>query len=104
MSASSIHNHDGALAATATFPMGSKPRFRFGSFGLRDLWELIGNSSGMLLVAVLLVISQVWLQRAHSDAMALSKQMTEQLLVRFDQNSAAIDRLAVEVRKLGEQR
>jgi hypothetical protein len=82
-----------------------------GNQGLKGLLAQVGNATAMTLVAVLLLLSTWYIQRMHSEAMGnvlqlhtqerdFNREMYNSLTRVIERNSAAIDTLASEIRRL----
>lgn len=88
-----------------------------GMMGLQGLWALVGNSTAMCIVAVVLFISIFQLQKMHSEGMGVLKELHNQerdhnkeerinnrlageAMARIiDRNTLAIESLTTEIRK-----
>lgn len=82
----------------------------YGQMGLTGLWALVGNSTGMLIVSVVLFMAIFQVERMHNEAMITFKEMSmqeresnrsinEQTRSVVEQNTKAIRALTDEIRK-----
>lgn len=70
------------------------------SLGLKGLWALVGNSSALVIQAVVLLILLFQVRGMHTESLSQLSQINESTLRVVDKNSKALEELAGEIRWL----
>lgn len=65
---------------------------KYGSLGLKGLWALIGNSTAMVVVAVLLFVAIFQVRSMHSEGMNLMERLYYGHGAMLERNTNAVDK------------
>jgi hypothetical protein len=97
-------------ASVADFGAIEEPVPPRGGMGLSGIWALVGNSTAMVIVAVVLFMAIFQVKAMHNEAMGLFREIhaaeremnkDNQLEMRrvIEQNTVALKELVIEIRK-----